>query len=290
VVNGSSPLPLTSKLKQIQHLSVLFQIHNHGQQGVKVVNTSFRGLAMGEKKFVTVGALAKELGKPIGGLLKLLEAAGKPKQSSRSRIDEQDQQALLDFLKSQNMQSVRPRKKLQSQAQALIIDVQNSKNGSEYAALMYLSELVIRQVPVESKFQNLVNLIVSKALLLDSLPLKLQGRPKNQRTVEIGRRVTERYFTLLDQGFQKSEAVTQVADEFSKEQRQIFRYIKKHRDEILNPPRILIWQNASQINDLVYGHYRALTEKLKHSDEVIEKFTADPIGYIDARLKAIPTL
>lgn len=243
---------------------------------------------MGEKKFVTVGALAKELGKPIGGLLKLLEAAGKPKQSSRSRIDEQDQQALLDFLKSQNMQSVRPRIKLQSQAQALIIDVQNSKNGSEYAALMHLSELVIREVPVESEFQNLVNLIVSKAFLLDSLPLKLQGRPKNQRTVEIGRRVTERYFTLLDQGFPRSEAVTQVADEFSKEQRQIFRYIKKHRDEILNPPRIR--QNASQINDLVCSHYRALTEKLKHSDEVMEKFTADPIGYIDARLRAIPTL
>jgi len=100
---------------------------------------------MGEKQFVIVGALAKELGKPIGGLLKLLESAGKPKQSSRSRIDEQDQQALLDFLKSQNMQSVRPRIKLQSQAQALIIDVQNSKNGSEYAALMHLSELVIRE-------------------------------------------------------------------------------------------------------------------------------------------------
>ncbi len=243
---------------------------------------------MQEKKFVTVGQLAKELCTPVEGVLKQLEAAGIPKQSSRSRVNMEDQEVFLDFLKTQNRQSALPFTKLRSREQALIIDVQNSKNGSEYEALMYLVELVIRGAPVESEFQNLVNLIISKTVLRDSLPLKFQGRPKNKRTVEIGRRVTERYFTLLDQGIQKSEAVMQVADEFSKEERQIFRYLKKHRDEFLKPPLILAWQDDAQVSESVPQHYLAVTEKLNQPEEFLEKFTVDPIGYIDTRLKAIP--
>ena len=245
---------------------------------------------MGEKKFVTVGALAKELGKSVGGLLKQFEASGRPKQSSRSRVSEQDQEALLDFLKNQNKQSVRPRIKLRSREQTLIVDVQNSKSGSEYEALMYLAGLVISEAPVESEFQSLVNLIVSKAVLFDSLPSKGTGRPKNKLTGEIGRSVTKRYFTLLDQGIQKSEAVTRIADEFSKDQRQVYRYLKKHRDEILSPPRILVWQNDAQVNKSLPHHYRELTGKLKKCDEVKEIFTADSIGHIDARLRAIQAL
>lgn len=243
---------------------------------------------MQEKKFVTVGQLAKVLCRTVEGVLKQFEAAGIPKQSSRSRVNKEDQEVLLDFLKTQSRQSVLPRIKLRSREQALIIDVQNSKNGSEYESLMHLVELVIRGAPVEGEFQNLVNLIMSKAMLRDSLPLKFQGRPKNKRTVEIGRRVTERYFTLLDQGIQKSEAVMQVADEFSKDERQIFRYLKKHRDEFLKPPLVLAWRDDAQVSESVPQHHLAVTEKLKQSDEVLEKFTADPIGYIDAKLRAIP--
>ena len=94
---------------------------------------------MQEKKFVTVGQLAKELCTPVEGVLKQFEAAGIPKQSSRSRVNMEDQEVFLDFLKTQNRQSALPFTKLRSREQALIIDVQNSKNGSEYTRNHFLS-------------------------------------------------------------------------------------------------------------------------------------------------------
>ena len=243
---------------------------------------------MQDKKFLTVGTLAKELNTTVEGLLRQLKAAGRPKSSARSQINEEDKVVLLDFLRSQNKQTGNPFIQVGTQEKALILDVQNSKNGSEYEALKYLVQLVLSDANVDTDFQNLANLIVCKAVLCNSLPSKFQGRPKSNAAEETGRRATQRYFSLLDQGVEKSEAVREVAIEFSKDERQIFRYLKKHRVAFLTP-NFLAWRGDPEANELALEHYGILTVESKQSSEWFKTFIANPVGYIDTKLGEIPS-
>lgn len=111
---------------------------------------------------------------------------------------------------------------------SVLADLENGKGGAEYSVLDTLAKFVLGGVEVSPKFQRVVNLIITRSLLENRLPQKKNGRPKDHTGID-GELVASMYSELLDGGSSYADAVSKLAAEFHKDERQIMRIVKEYK-------------------------------------------------------------
>lgn len=185
-----------------------------------------------EKRTETVAEFAAELRKPVDSLMQQLREAGVEKLSETDPLSRSDKEALLRFLQKSHGGN-RGRKKIkiniESAIEPLLKAVAAQENGSEWACLEYFSEIVLSKGKVESKLQEVVNLIIAKSTIIETLPIKKLGRPKLKESDDIGRKVAKEYWDLRDGGSTYSEAVAHLAEKIHKDERHVMRLVGKHK-------------------------------------------------------------
>lgn len=189
------------------------------------------------KRNETVAKLAKDLNKSAASLISQLQAAGVKKVSETDQVTEADKQALLKYLKKSNRSKSRQKKitlthKLESEEQRLMKAVAAQENGAEWECLEHLASHAFWGNRIDPNFQAVANLIIAKAILYEALPLKKLGRPKSQESENLGRQVAQEYWDMVDCGTSYSEAVQHLANKVHKDERQIMRYVKKHKNMV----------------------------------------------------------
>lgn len=200
---------------------------------------------------------AKELRKPPEVLLEQLRDAGIAKKSASAKLTQSDKSALLRYLQNQHATSGRRKKitvVIDSEERKLARRVASQENGAESEALKWFARLVVFGSPIDPLFQDLVNLILAKAVIVGALPMDKRGRPKREALESIGLEVAHRYWELMDAGAGYPETVEMLAQAFSKSERHIMRLVAKHKGSVGETPEIRQarrqWQQAM---DDMYG-------------------------------------
>ena len=187
------------------------------------------------KRKQTVATFAKELKKSAEALIDQLQAAGVKKVSETEQITEADKEALLRYLQKSHGVGERSRKKItrsykcESEEQRLMKAVAAQENGAEWECLQQLAAHTYLGNAIDPGFQAVVNLIVAKSFMYQALPMKKLGRPKSQKTDDLGRKITQEYWDSRDSGASYSEAVQRLAERFHKDERHIMRLTEKHK-------------------------------------------------------------
>lgn len=109
----------------------------------------------------------------------------------------------------------------------------NDENGAEYGVLVELAKLLLNGMEIDPDFQKVANAIVVQSLLMDRLPPKKKGRPKDDDGID-GFSVTRHYFDLRDNGVRYADAVAEVAAVFHKDERHIMRLVRENKHSIGN--------------------------------------------------------
>ena len=104
---------------------------------------------------------------------------------------------------------------------------------SERNVLVILSEAVLSGAQIDPDFQALANSIMAKAIILEKLPGKQNGRPKAS-FADGGLRydslvVAGEYFDLLDSGKKNEHCLAELATQYKKDERTISRIISEVR-------------------------------------------------------------
>lgn len=120
---------------------------------------------------------------------------------------------------------------LSSYQDSILETLKNGANGAERAVLEELASLVIEGHSINPDFQKVANAIVAKAVLRGLLPPKKMGRPKDSAS-NVRFAAATMYFDLIDSGKTYADAVSQVAERFHKDERNIMRMVSEHRNEI----------------------------------------------------------
>lgn len=190
------------------------------------------------KRNQTVATYAKELNKSSEILLSQLHNAGIKKESETDQLTEADKEALLRYLQKSHGGGGRARKKItlsykvESKEQRLMKAVAAQENGAEWECLQHLMECVFSGRAIDPEFQAVINLIVAKSFVYQALPVKKLGRPKSQKTDDLGREITQEYWDSRDSGASYSEAVQRLAERFHKDERHIMRLTEKHKASV----------------------------------------------------------
>ena len=187
----------------------------------------------------TVADFAMNLRRSPDAILRLLQKAGVQKNAPTDRISEADKKTLLHFLKSQySNPNDTSREKIviekmstpcESETDLLLKAVVEEKNGAEWGVLTHFAGLVIAENEIDPNLQAAVNLLVAQIVLCETLPLKKLGRPKSQEVEEVGLEIAQTYWDLRDQGESYSNAVSQLAGQFHKDERHIMRMVRAHK-------------------------------------------------------------
>lgn len=182
----------------------------------------------------TVLTFARELNKSSEALMIQLHDAGVKKVSETDQITIADEQALLRYMQKKHGGKARRKKvtvtlKRESEEQLLIKAVAAQQNGAEWECLQKFTGDLISGSKIDPAFQAVINLIVAKSFVLQALPLKKLGRPKNQETDALGRKIALEYWDSRDGGTSYSEAVQRLAERFHKDERHIMRMVEKHK-------------------------------------------------------------
>lgn len=119
---------------------------------------------------------------------------------------------------------------LRNSCAKLLLDVAGGKPGAQRGVLEQLGVWVQNGVAIEPEFQAAANLILSQALIAGKLPIKKKGRRTDNS--DLGFRVAARYFEIRDSGVSQADATWTLEKEFCKEERQIFRLIRDHKDKV----------------------------------------------------------
>ena len=192
-----------------------------------------------ERENQTIADFAQELRKFPDALLIQLQEAGVQKNSPTDRLTEADKQKLLQFLRSK--QQPKEGKKIilkksstacESETDLLLKAMLEEKNGAEWGVLNHFTGLVIAGAKIDSNLQAAVNLIVAQIVICEALPAKKLGRPKNQQTEDMGLEVAKTYWDMRDKGESYSNAVSQLMDDFHKDERHIMRLVKTHEKSV----------------------------------------------------------
>lgn len=218
------------------------------------------------KRNETVAKLAKELNKSADFLISQLQAAGVKKLSETDQITEADKQALLEYLKKPHRSKSRQKKitlthTWESKEEQIMKAVAAQKNGAERECLEHLASHVFLGITIDPAFQSVVNLILAKVIIYEALPLKKLGRPKGQEGENLSRQVAQEYWDMLDSGTSYRDAVQHLANKVHKDERQIMRYVEKHKDMVgltvelreNNRERTAIMRN-------LIGHIKSMTD------------------------------
>jgi hypothetical protein len=177
----------------------------------------------------SVSAFAAELGREPAVLLEQLASAGISKPSEGSMLSLADKQKLLHYLQGLHglQQKSAKRLSIQSREERLAKAVKSGENGAEYDALEFFVSQVFFGEAVQERFQDLVNLLLVKAVLRGGLPSQRLGRPKGDSGK--GRAIAVAYFDLLDSGTRYEEAVAAVSARFHKSERQVMRDVQQNK-------------------------------------------------------------
>ena len=111
---------------------------------------------------------------------------------------------------------------------SVFADLENGKGGAEHSVLSVLAKFVLHGIEVSPKFQRVANLIITKSMLENRLPRKKNGRPKDHTGID-GELVASTYSELTDGGSSYADAVSKLAAEFHKDERQIMRIVKENK-------------------------------------------------------------
>lgn len=211
----------------------------------------------------SVRDFAKELRKPPEVLLEQLRDAGIAKKSASAKLTQADKSALLLYLQNQHATSGRRKKitiVIDSEERKLARRVGSHENGAESEALKRFAELVVFGSPIDPLFQDLVNLILAKAVIVGALPMDKRGRPKRDALESIGLEVAHRYWDLMDAGAGYPETVEMLAQAFSKSERHIMRLVAKHKGSVGETPEIR--QSGRSWERLMHEIYRGNPESI----------------------------
>ncbi len=185
-----------------------------------------------DRELQSVADFALELGESPESLLTQLRDAGVPKASALDSLTLADKQKLHKYLRNLHQGKTRRKKitvTIESQEKKLIQRVATQENGAELEALSHFAGLVVWGDAIDPKFQNLINLIVAKAVMFGALPMEKLGRPKRKELDSVGRNAAERYWEMMDSGIGYPEAVELLSKEFHKSERHIMRLIAPHK-------------------------------------------------------------
>lgn len=187
-----------------------------------------------ESESQTVSEFAAELGKSTAVLLEQLKAAGITKQGADLLTVGEKHELLKHLQNSQGSQKTRKKLTItiDPEWKKLIHGVAAQENGAEFASLEYLLCVVLSGKSVEPEFQQLINLIIAKAVIYGALPLQKLGRPKREELDSIGHEAAVRYWEMIDSGRSYELAVKAVSAEFHKSERHIMRLIAPHKKAI----------------------------------------------------------
>jgi hypothetical protein len=116
------------------------------------------------------------------------------------------------------------------QSRALQALVKN-ESGAEWRILEELTHATASGVALEPEFQTVANSITAKIFLLEKLPQRKRGRPKDP-SGNNGWVIANRYYFLKDAGATYEDSVAKVALEFCKDERHIMRLVKENKSEI----------------------------------------------------------
>jgi hypothetical protein len=183
----------------------------------------------------TVGQFASKLRKSSAVLLEQLKKAGLSKQHASDILTDRDKEKFLTQLQKSH-RSKGPRKKIEvtidSEGKKIIRRVSAKENGAEFSALEYMLGMVLGGHKIDPDLQQLINLIVAKAIIFGALPLQTRGRPKRKELDSIGRAAAEKYWEMVDSGSSYELAVETVSAKFHKSERHVMRLIAPHKKSI----------------------------------------------------------
>jgi len=198
--------------------------------------------AQEQREKQTVADFAKELNKSSDTLLIQLRKAGVQKESEIDRITEVDKQELLRFLKADHERTFpSSRKKIvlkkatsscESDEDRRLKAVAEQENGAEWECLNQFMHEVIAGNNIDSNLQTVINLIIAKAVIFEALPLKKLGRPKSKEAEDLGKKVAQAYWDMRDTGISYSEAVSQLAEKFHKDERHVMKLVERHKESV----------------------------------------------------------
>lgn len=109
----------------------------------------------------------------------------------------------------------------------------DEENGAEYGVLLQLAALLLSGREIDPDFQKVANAIVVQSLLMDRLPPKRKGRPKDGDDAQVFA-IARHYFDLMDNGARYADAVAEVGTKFHKDERHIMRMVQEGKKFIGN--------------------------------------------------------
>lgn len=178
----------------------------------------------------TVIQFAAEINMRVDLLLTQLRSAGVEKGSAFEPLSKDDKDRLLTYLRALHGVPSEPEIKLPSRQQEALQAISANENGAEWSLLEELARATLGGESIEPDFQIVANAIAAKMWLLESLPQKKKGRPKNE--LDDGWVIANRYFYLKDGGDSYEQAVAKVAREFCKDERHIMRLVRANKHKI----------------------------------------------------------
>ena len=246
-----------------------------------------------ERERQSVAELALELNKSAESFLALLSEAGVAKANDQDLVTSEEKAKLLQHLMKPS--EIGPKRKkitltIDTEKKKLLRRVSNQENGAELEALMNFALDIVWGHRIEPWRQNMVNLIVAKAIYTGALPLKKLGRPNRDELDSIGRDAANRYWEMVDSGLSSQKAVELLSGEFHKSERHIMRLIAPHKksvgETLEDRDRNRNWMRAmrelypeSHEDDLFGSQYffdmrlpdLNVNDYLEHLDEMMQK-------------------
>jgi AraC-like DNA-binding protein len=182
----------------------------------------------------TVAEFADDLHRPVDTLLSQFRAAGVSLAGEDSLVSEEQMEALLDHLRSIHNPDKGSRKRIRFKTRAELSyeAVAGSANGAEWDVLCEFASEVLWEQPIDPLLQQLVNVIVAKAVLVGSLPPARRGRPVAEGAQEFGLNLAEDFWAMRDSGVPYKDAIEELSARHHKDERHLSRIIKEHTSSV----------------------------------------------------------
>jgi hypothetical protein len=157
--------------------------------------------------------------------------------------------------------------KRDQQLEAIEVLKRDPVEGSK-KVLEFLAYAVLEKEPLKQEFQNIVNAVVVQSMLTGQLQIQSKrGRPSGENE-EKELEACKLFWQLIDSGRTSTDAVLKVASHFYKDERQIRRYLEKHKDRFATTREERQRSNES----IAFVHYWFKERELpNHYQEVVDR-------------------
>ncbi|MFY7863876.1 hypothetical protein [Roseateles sp.] len=181
---------------------------------------------------ITLEEFANQIGNTPEYIIDKFKEAGLAKTTEDS-LSVTDKEELLAHLRGKH--GIRRKVEIQraeTEFEKITRAVAAEENGAEWEALRLFGELIIGGHEIDPLLQRLVNLIIARSFVSGTLPSMRRGRPKSEKTVQLGEQIARAYWDMRDSGVGYTEATAALSAKYHKEVRHISRMVEKHKSAI----------------------------------------------------------